>query len=115
MNWAIACGTVLLALCLSATAAEAFYYAGDCYRQLSKYEKSIACYQRAVDGCPNFKHAAQAQSFVASCYKELKKSGLLKESQANKKIRAAYERLLEKYPTCLEAEIARLWLAQHGI
>ena len=44
--------------------------------------------------------------------KTLKHRGSLR-SQTDPKIKAAYEQLLEKYPDCSAARIARRWLNQY--
>ena len=55
-----------------------------------------------------------AQFLIGRNYEELLKSGLISASEAEPKIRAAYEQLLGMYPDCPAAKIARLWLDVHN-
>ncbi|MHC4739351.1 MAG: tetratricopeptide repeat protein [Planctomycetota bacterium] len=85
-------------------------YAGDCYRMLGEYEKSAECYQKVADYYPGNKMAWHALFMVARNYEDMKKAGTVLEAEADGKIKAAYERLLEKYPACKAAEAAKMWL-----
>jgi len=98
---------------LPAVAVEGYYYAGDCYRKLDKYKKSIQCYERIVDNCPQPYMCWSALFMVGYNYEEMKKSGLISASEADPKIRAAYEQVVEKYPDCPAAKHARWWLSRH--
>ena len=89
-------------------------YAGDCYRKLGEYEKSIEYYERIVDDYSGDRMAWNALFLVGLNYEELKKSGSLWKSEADLKIKAAYQQLLEKYPDCKAAGHARRWLSRHN-
>lgn len=95
---------------LPVAAAEAYYYAGDCYRQLGEYGKSIECYQRVLSGCPEYEYAWNALFLIGRNYQGLKKSGVISKLEANTETRLAYEELLEKYPDCKAAKHAGCWL-----
>ena len=82
-------------------------WAGDCYRKLGKYEKSIVCYQKVADDYPGYGMAWNALFLVGRNYENLKKSGAISKSEADSKTRAAYKQLLERYPDCKAAKIAR--------
>jgi len=88
--------------------------AGDCYRKLGDYEKSIARYQKLVDDYPQFETAWNALFLVGQNYEALKESGALEDSQADAKIKAAYEQLIEQYPACSRVDYAREWLSHHN-
>ncbi|MHC4157003.1 MAG: tetratricopeptide repeat protein [Planctomycetota bacterium] len=88
--------------------------AGDCYRKLGEYEESIRCYQKIVDDHPSFETAWNALFLVGRNYEDLKKSGAIAKSDADLKIKAAYEQLLEEYPSCPGARHARRWLSRYG-
>ncbi len=94
-------------------AAEVFCYAGDCYRRLGKYEKSNNCYQKVIDGCPDYEYTWNALFMIGDNYQELKKLGAILESNADTKTEAVYEQLLEKYPDCKAAKITQDWLSHH--
>jgi len=79
-----------------------------CYRRLGQHEKAIEYYQNIVDDWPDHDYAARAQCMVARTYRYLKRTGVTAESEADPKIKAAYERLLRDYPEA--AASARNWL-----
>ena len=95
-------------------AAKAYRSAGDCYRKLGEYNKSIHWYQKVVDEYPNFETAWNALFLVGRNYEELEKSAAIAESEADVKIKAAYEKLLRDYPRCKAAKYAGFWLSRHS-
>lgn len=88
--------------------------AGDCYRKLGDYEKSITYYQRLVTDYPTFGTAWNALFLVGRNYEALRKSGAVAKSEADSKTKAAYEQLLEQYPTCPVARYAQRWLSRNN-
>jgi tetratricopeptide (TPR) repeat protein len=94
-------------------AVDGYYYAGGCYWKLGKYAHSIQCYQRIIDEFPDYEYAWNAQFMVGDNYEALKESGAISKSEADTKIKAAYEELLEKYPSCPAAKPAGVWLNRH--
>jgi len=99
---------------LSNKGAEGYYYAGNSYRELNRYEKSIQCYERITDDCPDYEYTWSALFRTGRNYEELKKSGTISASEANPKIRIVYEQLLEKYPKCPAAKDTGRWLSQRS-
>ncbi len=99
---------------LSSEAARTCYDAGNLYRQIGKYQKSILCHQKVVDDCPDYEYAWYAQYTIGLNYEILKKSEAISASEADTKIRAAYEQLLARYPNCPGAAHAREWLNLHN-
>ncbi|MCK4786373.1 MAG: tetratricopeptide repeat protein [Desulfobacteraceae bacterium] len=98
----------------STAAAEACYLAGNWYRKLGEYGKSTKYYERIVDDYSGYCMAWNALFLVGRNYENLERLGAISKSEANLKIKAAYERLLEKYPDCKAAKIARRWLSRHN-
>jgi tetratricopeptide (TPR) repeat protein len=90
---------------------QACYYAGDCYRDLGEYAKSILCYQKVVDSYPTYGMAWNALFMVGHIYQQMGESGLISKSEADVKTKTAYEQLLVKYPDCKVASIAQNWLS----
>jgi TolA-binding protein len=90
--------------------ADGYSWAGHCYRELGQYAKAIECYQKVVDNFPEHRLASNDLFLIGRCNEDMKKSGLIPESEANLKIKAAYKLLLEKYPNCKAAGIAQDWL-----
>ncbi len=97
-----------------AVAGEAYIFAGECYHELGKYEKSIQCYQTVVDDYPEHRRAWHALSMVGGNYESLIESGRISESKADVKIKDAYEQILAKHPGCPAAELAQRWLNEHN-
>jgi len=98
----------------STATAEACYLAGNYYRKLGEYEKSTEYYQTVVDGYSGYRMAWNALFLIGRNYENLEKSGAIPKSEAEPKIKVAYEQLLEKYPDCKAAKIARRWLSRHN-
>lgn len=98
----------------STDTALAYNFAAECYRRLGQYEKAIEYYQKVVDNWPGYEYAWNAQFLIGHNYEDLKKSGVISKSEADAKIKAAYEQVLEKYPACPAAKPARRWLSQQG-
>lgn len=86
---------------------------GDCYRQLERYDESTLFFQKVVDTYPNFETAWNALFTIGRNYEGLKESGAIPKSEADLKIKAAYEQLLERYPSCPGTEHARRWLSRY--
>lgn len=89
-------------------------WAGDCYVKLGKFEDSLRCFQRVVDNHPSYKYAWHALFMVGRNYESMKDLGLISESVAEPKIKAAYTRLLKEYPTCTPAKIAQEWIESNN-
>jgi len=87
---------------------------GRYYRELGDYQNSIDMFQRVVDQYPDFVFVWEALYCVGINYESLLEEGLLDSSEAEAKIRAAYQQLLQRYPDCPRAEYARDWVSQHG-
>ncbi|MHC4643152.1 MAG: LamG-like jellyroll fold domain-containing protein [Planctomycetota bacterium] len=92
---------------------EAYFLSAEGYRELDEQVKAAEYYQKVVDGWPNFKYSWHAQFLVARIYKRLKSSGSVSESEANSKIKAAYERILQDYPNSSAVHDALKWLNRH--
>jgi len=93
--------------------ARAYNFGADCYRRLGRYQKAIEYYQMVVGDWPDYEYAWNAQFLIGRTYENLKESGLVSKSEADLKIKAAYEQLLKKYPECKAARIAQRWLTNH--
>jgi len=89
----------------SATA-ELYRVAGDCYRKLGEYEKSIEYYRKVVNDYSGYRLVYHAQFFMAKCFEAWRDSGGLPVSQANPQVEQAYKLVVEKYPDCKWADSA---------
>ena len=87
-----------------------YYCAGECYRKLAEYKKSIDCYLKAVRDYPNYPEAWNAQFMVGRTYEEMLSAGLISESEAKPLITSAYQEVVNKYPNCKAAAAAQNWL-----
>lgn len=96
------------------TTAEAHRVAADCYYRLGHVEKALEYNQKVVDNWPDYMYAWDALFWMGRHYEEMNKSGLLSKSEAFPKIKAVYQHILEKYPTCPAAKHARRWLSRHA-
>ena len=93
---------------------EACCWAGHSYYTLGKYTESIKCYQKVVDDYPDYHLAWHALFQVGRNYKKLKESGLISKSEADIRIKAAYEQILVDYPACPAAKGAEQWLSRQN-
>ncbi len=93
--------------------ADGYSWAGHCYRRLGRYEKAIGCYRNVAEKFPEHNLAWNALFLVGQCYEDMQQSGTISESEAKTKITAAYQQLVEKYPDCQAAKIAKSWLEKN--
>jgi TolA-binding protein len=93
---------------------DAYCWIGQFYRQLGDYQKSIESCQKVVDDYPDFRFVWDALRTVGLNYIKLKEAGVISESEADAKTKAAFEKLLEEYPTCPAAKYAADWLNEHN-
>jgi len=92
---------------------ESCCWAGDSYRKLGEYGKSTECFQRVVDNHAGYKHIWHALFTMGLNYESLKEAGAISQSQADLKIKAAYQQVLENYPGCPAAEYVQSWMANN--
>jgi len=93
---------------------EAHCNRADYYSKLGQYEKSINCYQKVVDDYPNSQYAWNALYMVGFTYERFQETGRISKLEAEPKVKAAYEQLLEEYPTCPRTKQAGNWLNLHN-
>ena len=78
------------------------------------YEKAIACYGNVAEKFPDDELAWNALFKIGRCYEDMEKAGLISAEKADAKIKAAYQKLIEKYPDCSAVKIAKRWLSSHN-
>ncbi len=88
----------------SSNAEDAYGLLGNYYYQTGNYSKSLQCYEKIAEGDWN------AQFMIGRNYEAMKKVGTMPGTEADGKIKEAYEQLLAKYPDCQAAKHARKWL-----
>jgi len=94
--------------------AEKLCWAGRCYQESGEYQKSIDTYRKVIDLYPDYRfgwHALYAQGVN---YESLVLSRDLDRNEADTKIKAVYERLLQRYPTCRVAGEVQEWIDQYN-
>jgi TolA-binding protein len=94
--------------------AQAYYFSAISCIYLGQHEKAINYYQAVVDKWPDSEHAPYALFRIGRAYENLRKSGVVSKTEADSKIRSAYEQLLEKYPSCEAAPLAQRWLSHNN-
>lgn len=95
------------------TIAEAHMQAADCRSRLGLYDQAISHYRVVVTDYPNFPYAWNAQFLIGRCYEKLKQAGALTLSEADQKIQAAYEKVLQYYPGYPASKVASNWLKRN--
>ena len=96
-----------------AFSAAAWYFSGRCWRRLGDYEKVIECLEKVAADWPGYRHASEAQFLVGRSFEKLAKKGVVSEAEAETKIKAAYQRLVERCPECESTRYAQRWLNRH--
>jgi len=89
-----------------------YFYSAVCYEKLGDYARAGEHYEKVSETCPSYGFAWNAQFMVARCYEKLQETGGISKAAAQKKIKAAYEQLLAKYPDCKAAGVASRWLSK---
>lgn len=113
---ALICETLTNKLPNSAATSEAYFWGGECYRNLGQYKKSIECYEKVDDNYADHSEygiAWRALFMTGRNYRYLKEQGLISESEADSKIKTVYEQLLERYPDCEVAGVVRRQLNKY--
>lgn len=90
--------------------AEAHHFTGECYYQLGQYDKAIEYCQKVIDNWPDYAYAWKAQFRIVKTNKRLLEAGVISESDAEAKITASCESLVEKFPECPAVRAAHTWL-----
>ena len=88
------------------------YYvnSGDTDSILADYNNSLKCFRKITKDYPGHRYAWYAQFMIGRNYEGMMLLGHLSEAQAKPLIRAAYEELIGKCPTCQLVEYAQDWL-----
>jgi len=89
---------------------KAYDYAVICYQKLGNQTKAIECCQKIVQDYPTYNKRWQALSMMGNIYENLKESGAISKTEADRKIKAIYEQILSEYPDCRAARHAQYWL-----
>jgi len=79
----------------------AWFAVAVCYSQeLREYQKGIEYYEGMVANWPDHDYACYAQYNIGKYYMLLRDAGELTEEQANPKIEAAWQAVIDNYPDC---------------
>jgi len=92
----------------------AYHYAGLCNRYLNRLDGATKYFQMVVDRWPEYEYAWHLQYLVGRTLDYRKESEEISASEADPMIKAAYEQLLVKYPSCPAARPARNWLTMYA-
>jgi len=95
----------------SDTTVQAYYFSAACYCELDRYSEAIEYYQKIVDTWPHYEFAWNAQFEVGYRYEYLRNAGAVPVAEANARIKAAYEQVVQRYPYCPAARAAQSWLS----
>jgi tetratricopeptide (TPR) repeat protein len=87
---------------------------GDSYERMGNFQKSNGYFQKIVDSYPAHEMVWNALLKIGRNYEALLKTGILSKSEAEPKIRAAYQQIIDKYPDCAAVNYARKWLSRNS-
>ena len=93
---------------------DAYYYSAICYYGLGDSQRAIEHYKKMVENNPSHEMAWDAQFKIGYYYQELKDNSRVDKSVANAETKAAYEKVLERYPDCPAARAAENWLKNNS-
>lgn len=99
----------------SAVMPQAYNYAGNCYRKLDEYAKATQYYEKVVNDYPKYRNNSSILYTLAITYETMKTNGLISSADADVKIRAVYQKIIDVYPDSKTAEAARIWLNNHPL
>lgn len=85
----------------------------DCYFAMGDLTKALSFYKKLAAEYPEYSSVWQAHYRIGQIYEKLGESGQIPAAESELQTRLAYEQLLRKYPTCKEADSARVWLYNH--
>lgn len=92
----------------------AYSLSADCYRRLGQYEKVVEYYETLIERWPDYELAWNVLLLLGRAYQSSVQTGAISKPEADAKTAAVYRQLLEKYPKCKAAKIAKRWLANHN-
>jgi len=98
----------------SSIANEAYHYAAETYKQLGQYEKAIEYFQIVADNWPDYELSSYCRFVTIALYKNLRDTGAMTESEAELKIKSAFEKLIVNHPDNTYANAANRWLADYA-
>jgi TolA-binding protein len=87
---------------------------GDIYFRQGKYADSQRCFQQVVNDHSEYKYVWHAYFMAGRNFEKMNTSGLISEAEALPLIRAAYEEVVNKYPTCQWAGYAQNWITNNN-
>ncbi len=87
--------------------ADAYLYAAQSYEKLADYQNAVASYEKTAQDYPSHELIWHILFKTGDCYQELGKAGGISKEQAEAKAKAAYQQVVEKYPHCKAAPIAK--------
>jgi TolA-binding protein len=82
----------------------AYHFAGECCRILGDYKKALPYYQIVVSQWPEYEYSWNLQFLVGHCYEQMKYFKLVDRDTANKEMKSAYLKVIEKYPNSMAAK-----------
>ena len=71
---------------------------GVCYIRLGEYEKTVAHFEKVIEKWPDYEYAWSAQHLIGTYVNLLMKSGKIPASEAEPKIEAAWQAMIDNYP-----------------
>jgi tetratricopeptide (TPR) repeat protein len=94
--------------------AEACCYAGNSYLQLGDYQKALACYQKVANDYPMYRYGWRALAMAGQTCQVMKKAQLIPAAEADAQTKAVYQKLVDTYSECKDAEYAKNWLVNNN-
>ncbi|MGD0551035.1 MAG: tetratricopeptide repeat protein [Sedimentisphaerales bacterium] len=93
---------------------QAYYAVADCYYRLGDYNDAINYHKKVIADFPNFENRYMAMFMLADCYNKQASSGQIPNENAKELTINIYQELVNQYPDCQVANIARTQLFRLG-
>jgi len=94
--------------------AEACCYAGNSYLQLGDYQKALLYYQKVNSDYPMYRYGWRALAMAGHACQVMKKTKVLSAAEADAQTKAVYQKLVDTYTECKDAEYAKNWLVNNN-
>ncbi|MFH1369826.1 MAG: tetratricopeptide repeat protein [Planctomycetota bacterium] len=93
---------------------QAYYAVANCYSDLGDYNSAINYHKKVIADYPDFMNRYMAMFMLADCYNKQAAAGQIPQEEAKEQIIGIYQELLDQYPDCQVANIARTQLLRLG-
>jgi tetratricopeptide (TPR) repeat protein len=93
---------------------EAYLMLATACQRIGRYADSIEYCNKILNNYPDYDYCWHIQFMVGQSYEEMLKAGKMPEPEVKAQIETAYQKVLNNYPDCEAAKLAKKWLVRNG-